>query len=68
LTHGRDPARGNQHPRAVNQPLLDRVTEGNVGVARALILDIANRRKAGVQSSAGIGCTFERAKRLRLRG
>jgi hypothetical protein len=64
LTHGGDRASGDLHARAVDQSLLDGITECDVGVARSLILDVANGGKARVQSNACVGCTLECTKSL----
>jgi hypothetical protein len=52
----------NLHSWAVDQFLVDRVTQRNVRVLGAFVLYIADRGKTGLQGNPSIGRSFERAK------
>lgn len=66
LSDGGGGAGGNLHARALGESFGDRVTKGDVGVTRAFVFDIANRRVSGFESNASVVGAFERPEGLRL--
>src|ERR1019366_890632 len=68
LADGGDGAGGDLHARAFGEALFDGVTQGNVGVAGAFVLDVADGGVSGLQRDAGVVGAFEGAEGLRLGG
>ena len=61
-----DGARDDDHARAGDDALLDRLLEADVGVARALGAEVAHRREAGEQRVARVVRRAGDAERERL--
>jgi hypothetical protein len=64
LAHRRDRSRRHLHPRSQGETLIDGIAQCDIGVARAFVFDVANRRVSGFEGNARVIGAFERAERL----
>ena len=68
LTNSRDGAGRHLHARAFGESLINGIAQGNIGVAGAFALDVADGGVSGLQSDAGVVGTFEGTEGLRFGG